>query len=103
MSAKIKTNDEVIVLTGRDKGKTGKVVKVLPNDHRAIVSGINIVTKHKRATQNEAGGIIKQEATIHISNLSLIDPKDGKATRVLFKTEDGKKFRVAKRSGTTIN
>ena len=95
----IKKNDTVIVLAGEDKGKTGKVLKVLVEKQRAIVEGINIVSKStKPSAKNPQGGIVKQEAPIHISNLSLIDPKSGKATRIsIKKTEDGKKIRIAKK------
>ena len=100
----IKKDDTVIVLAGEDKGKTGKVLKVLVDKNRAFVEGINIVSKSaKPSAKNPQGGIVKQEASIHISNLSLIDPKSGKATRVAVKkTEDGKKVRIAKKSGEEI-
>ena len=100
----IKKNDTVVVLTGEDKGKTGKVLKVLVEKNRALVEGVNMVSKStKPSAQNPQGGIVKQEAPIHISNLSLVDPKSGKATRVGIKvTEDGKKVRIAKKSGEEI-
>ncbi|MDY3283823.1 MAG: 50S ribosomal protein L24 [Prevotella sp.] len=100
----IKKDDTVIVLTGEDKGKTGKVLKVLVEKNRAIVEGVNIVSKSaKPSAKNPQGGIVKMEAPIHISNLSLIDPKSGKATRVAIKkTDDGKKVRIAKKSGEEI-
>ncbi len=100
----IRKNDTVIVLTGEDKGKKGKVLKVLVDKRRAIVEGVNMVSKHtKPSAKHPQGGIVKQEASIHISNLSLIDPKSGKATRISIKrTEDGKKIRVAKKSGEEI-
>ncbi len=100
----IKKNDTVVVLAGEDKGKTGKVLKVLVEKNRALVEGVNMVSKStKPSAKNPQGGIIKQEAPIHISNLSLIDPKSGKATRVGIKvTEDGKKVRIAKKSGEEI-
>lgn len=100
----IKKNDTVIVLAGEDKGKTGKVLKVLVEKNRALVEGVNMVSKStKPSAQNPQGGIVKQEAPIHISNLSLVDPKSGKATRVGIKvTEDGKKVRIAKKSGEEI-
>ena len=100
----IKKDDTVIVLAGEDKGKTGKVLKVLVDKNRAIVEGINIVSKSaKPSAKNPQGGIIKQEAPIHISNLSLVDPKSGKATRIAIKTtEDGKKVRIAKKSEEEI-
>lgn len=100
----IKKNDTVIVLTGEDKGKTGKVLKVLIDEKRAIVEGVNIVSKStKPSAQNPQGGIVKKEASIHISNLSLIDPKSGKPTRIgIQRNEDGTKVRVSKRSGEVI-
>ena len=100
----IKKNDTVVVLAGEDKGKTGKVLKVLVEKNRALVEGVNMVSKStKPSAQNTQGGIVKQEAPIHISNLSLVDPKSGKATRVGIKvTEDGKKVRIAKKSGEEI-
>jgi len=98
----IKKNDTVIVLAGEDKGKTGKVLKVLVEKQRAIVEGVNMVSKNmKPSAKYPQGGIIKQEAPIHVSNL--IDPKSGKATRIAIKrTEDGKKVRIAKKSGEEI-
>ena len=100
----IKKNDTVVVLAGEEKGKTGKVLKVLVEKNRALVEGVNMVSKStKPSAKNPQGGIVKQEAPIHISNLSLIDPKSGKATRVGIKvTEDGKKVRIAKKSGEEI-
>ena len=99
----IRKGDNVIVLAGRDKGKTGKVQKVLVSDQRAIVEGINMVSKStKPSAQNPQGGIVKQEAPIHISNLSLIDPKSGKATRVSIKHEGKNVIRIAKKSGEEI-
>ena len=99
----IRKDDTVIVLAGSDKGKTGKVLKVLVKDERAIVEGINIVSKSaKPSAKNPQGGIIKQEAPIHISNLSLIDPKSGKATRGAIKREGKKRIRLAKKSGEEI-
>jgi len=100
----IRKDDTVIVLSGNDKGKTGKVLKIVTDSNRAIVEGINMVSKStKPSAKNPQGGIIKQEAPIHISNLSLIDPESGKATRVgIKKTDDGKKVRIAKKSGKEI-
>ena len=100
----IKKNDTVVVLAGEDKGKTGKVLNVLVEKNRALVEGVNMVSKStKPSAKNPQGGIVKQEAPIHISNLSLVDPKSGKATRVGIKvTEDGKKVRIAKKSGEEI-
>jgi len=100
----IRKGDEVIVLAGDDKGRKGKVLKVLVTKQRALVEGVNMVSKSmKPSAKNPQGGIVKQEAPIHVSNLSLIDPKSGKATRVgMKKTDDGKKVRVAKKSGEVI-
>ncbi|MEQ1648353.1 MAG: 50S ribosomal protein L24 [Hyphomicrobiaceae bacterium] len=103
MASKIKKGDTVIVLAGRDKGKRGEVITVIPKEDRAIVRGVNMVRKHQKQTQTEQGGIISKEATIHLSNVALADPKDGKATRVGFKTlADGSKVRIARRSGEVI-
>ena len=104
MSAqKIKKGDHVIVLAGRDKGKHGEVIEVRPKESRAVVRGVNVVRRHQRQTAQQEGGIISKEAAIHISNLALEDPKDGKPTRVGFKLlDDGRKVRVAKRSGDVI-
>ena len=100
----IKKNDTVVVLAGQDKGKTGKVLKVLVDENRALVEGVNMVSKStKPSAKNPQGGIVKQEAPIHISNLSLVDPKSGMPTRVGIKVaEDGKKVRIAKKSGEEI-
>ena len=101
---KIKKKDRVVVLTGRDKGKSGEVLRVLREENRAVVSGINLVWKHERPSAKGQGGRKQTEAPIHVSNLALADPKDGKATRVGFKIlEDGRKVRVAKRSGEVID
>ena len=99
----IKKNDTVIVLAGEDKGKTGKVLKVLVSKQRAVVEGVNIVNKSaKPSAKNPQGGFVKMEAPIHISNLSLIDPKSGKATRVAIKHEGKNVIRIAKKSGEEI-
>ena len=99
----IKKNDTVIVLAGKDKGNKGKVQKVLVDDQRVIVEGINMVSKsQKPSAQNPQGGIVKQEAPIHVSNVSLIDPKSGKATRVSIKHEGKNVVRIAKKSGEEI-
>jgi large subunit ribosomal protein L24 len=104
MAAKIKKGDKVVVLAGRDKGRTGEVLKVMPTEERAIVRGVNLVKRHTRQTAQTEGGIISKESTIHLSNLACADPKDGKATRVGFKVlDDGRKVRVAKRSGEMID
>ena len=104
MAAKIKKGDKVVVLTGRDSGKSGEVVEVRPTENRAVVRGVNLVKRHTRQSQTSQGGIITKEAPIHLSNIAIADPKDGKPTRVGFKTlADGKKVRFAKRSGETID
>ena len=107
MAAKIKKGDKVVVLTGRDRGRTGEVIEVRPSDARALVRGVNMVKRHQRQTAQQEGGIISKESTIHLSNLALADPKDGKPTRVGFKFigegDDRKKVRVAKRSGAEID
>ena len=100
---RIKKGDNVIVIAGNDKGKTGKVLAVAPAENRAIVEGVNLVSKHtKPNSKAPQGGIIKKEAPIHVSNLSLIDPKSNTATRVGYKVVDGKKVRYAKKSGEEI-
>ncbi|MBS7290889.1 MAG: 50S ribosomal protein L24 [Candidatus Cryptobacteroides sp.] len=99
----IKKGDTVYVNAGNDKGKTGKVLEVIVDRDRAVVEGVNIVSKHtKPNSAHPQGGIIKQEASVHISNLNLIDPKSGKATRVGYRVQDGKKVRYAKKSGEEI-
>lgn len=100
---KIRKGDKVVVLTGKDKGRTGEVVQVMPKEDRAVVKGINLVKRHQRQTQTQEAGIITKEASIHLSNIAIADPKDGKPTRVGFKVVDGKKVRVAKRSGEVID
>lgn len=101
---KIKRGDTVVVLAGKDKGRSGEVAKVLPKDDKALVRGVNLIRRHQRQSQSQEGGIITKEAPIHLSNLALADPKDGKPTRVGFQVQaDGKKVRVAKRSGETID
>jgi large subunit ribosomal protein L24 len=104
MAAKIKKGDKVVVIAGRDRGKTGEVLSVMPRDERAMVRGVNLVKRHQRQTPNQEGGIITKEATIHLSNLAIADPKTGKPTRVGFKVlEDGRKVRFAKASGDLID
>jgi large subunit ribosomal protein L24 len=104
MAARIRKGDKVVVLSGRDKGRSGEVIKVMPKDDRALVRGVNVVTRHQRQTAAQEGGLVRKEAPIHLSNIALADPTDGKPTRVGFKTlEDGRKVRFAKRSGETIN
>ena len=100
---KIKKGDKVVVLAGKDKGRTGEVLRMMPKDDKAVVRGINIVRRHQRQSQTQEGGIISKEAPIHLSNIAVADPKDGKATRVKIEVKDGKKVRVAKRSGATID
>ena len=101
---KIKKGDHVVVITGKDKGKKGEVLKVIPAENRAIVKGIAMVRRHQRQTASQDGGIIAKEAAIHISNLALEDPKDGKPTRVGYKfLKDGRKVRFARRSGEVID
>jgi large subunit ribosomal protein L24 len=104
MAAKIKKGDKVIVLAGRDKGKSGEVIEVRPTEDRALVRGVNLVRRHQKQTQAQAGGIISKEGPIQLSNLAIADPKDGKPTRVGFKVlDDGRKVRFAKRSGDLID
>jgi large subunit ribosomal protein L24 len=104
MAAKIRKGDKVVVLTGRDKGRTGEVIEVRPAEERALVRGVNIVKRHQRQTGQQDGGIISKEAPLHLSNIAVADPKDGKPTRVGFKIgTDGRKVRVAKRSGVEID
>ena len=99
---KISKGDKVVVLTGKDKGRTGEVIQVLPKEDRAVVRGVNMVKRHQRQTQAQEAGIINKEASLHISNIAIVD-KDGKPTRVGFSVVDGKKVRVAKRSGEVID
>ena len=101
---KIKKGDNVVVLTGKDKGRTGNVLEMVTKSDRVLVQGINMVKRHTKQSQTSEGGIIAKEAAIHISNVALADPKDGKPTRVGIKTnDDGKKVRFAKRSGELID
>jgi large subunit ribosomal protein L24 len=104
MAAKIKKGDKVVVLTGRDRGRNGEVIRMFPDEERALVRGINMVKRHQKQSAQAEGGIISREASIHLSNIAVADPKDGKATRVGFKIlEDGRKVRFAKRSGDLID
>jgi large subunit ribosomal protein L24 len=107
MAAKIKKGDTVIVIAGRDKGRTGEVIEMRRTDGRALVRGVNMVKRHQKQSVSQEGGIISKEAPIHLSNIALADPKDGKPTRVGFKfigkDDDRKKVRVAKRSGVEID
>ncbi len=103
MAAKIKKGDKVVILAGKDKGKTGSVLKVLPTENRLVVDGVNVVKRHQKATQLSEGGIRTFPAPIAASNVGYMDPRDGKPTRVGFKTlDDGRKVRIAKRSGEVI-
>jgi len=100
----IRKGDKVIVTTGRDKGKKGEVLKIFPKEDRALVAGVHVVKRHQRQTQSQQGGIVNKESTIHLSNLAHVDPKSGGATRIGFKTlNDGRKVRVAKKSGEVID
>jgi len=107
MAAKIKKGDKVIVLTGRDKGRSGEVIEVRPDEDRALVRGINMVKRHQRQSAQQEGGIVSKESAVHLSNLAVADPKDGKPTRVGFKFigtgDNRKKVRFAKRSGVEID
>ncbi len=101
---RIRKGDNVTVVTGRDKGKSGSVLRVLQDDERLIVQGVNVVKRHMRASQTQAGGIVEKEASIHVSNVSLVDPDGGEPTRVGFRIlEDGRKVRYAKRSGEVMD
>lgn len=100
----VKKDDTVIVITGKDKGKKGRILEAYPRLNRVLVEGVNMVKKHARPSQqNPQGGILTQEAPIHVSNVMLVDPKSGKPTRIGYKVEDGKKIRIAKRSGEAID
>jgi large subunit ribosomal protein L24 len=110
MSARIKTDDEVIVIGGKDRGKRGKVLRVEPKKNRLYVEGLNIVKRHQRPRQvagaqraEQVGGVIEKEGPIHLSNVMLVDPKDGKPTRIGIEVQDGKHFRIARRSGQRLD
>ena len=104
MAARIKKGDRVVVLAGKDKGKTGDVLQVYPKQSRVIVSGVNMVKRHTAPSQMNAGGIVEKEASLHVSNVAHADPNDGKPTRVGFKVLEGdRKVRFAKRSGEVID
>lgn len=101
---KIRKGDKVVVLAGKDKGRTGEVLTVMPKEDKAVVRGVNMIVRHQKQSQSQEGGMIRKEAAIHLSNLAVADPKDGKPTRVGFQVQkDGTKVRVAKRSGEVIN
>jgi len=104
LKLKIRKGDKVVVRTGRDKGKVGEVLRVYPEDNRALVQGVNVVRRHQKQTPGKEGGIVSKEMPIHISNIALRDPKDGKPVRVGYKVlEDGKKVRFARKSGEMID
>lgn len=104
MAAKIKKGDTVVVISGKDKGNKGEVLKVIPDENRVVVRGVNVVKRHQKPTQLDPGGLKSYEAPIHVSNVAHVDPRDGKAVRVGFKTDQhGRKTRVAKRSGESID
>ena len=110
MAAKIRRDDEVVVISGKDRGKTGKVLRVDPSKQRVFVEGLNIVKRHQRPMQvpnaqraEQVGGVIEKEGPIHMSNVMLLDPKDGKPTRIGIDVEDGKRYRIARRSGTKLD
>ncbi len=103
-AAKIKKGDRVVVLSGKDKGKTGEVTKAMPKDGKVVVAGVNIITRHRKPSQaSPQGGLERTEAPLHVSKVAISDPKDGKPSRVRFEVRDGKKVRVAARSGELIN
>jgi large subunit ribosomal protein L24 len=100
---KVKKGDEVIVIAGKEKGKKGKIVKVITTDSRVVVGGVNMIKKHTKPSRTGAGGIVEMEASLHVSNVALVDPKSGKATRAGYKiSADGVKTRIAKKSGETV-
>ena len=104
MAQKIKKGDTVVILAGKDKGKTGEVTKIIPKQDRVLVSGVNVHARHRKPTQlNPQGGIERKEAPMHVSKVAIADPKSGKPTRVRFEERDGKKVRVAAKSGELIN
>lgn len=99
---KVKKGDEVVVIAGKDKGKKGAILKVITDEARVVVAGVNMVKRHTKPGRNSAGGIVEKEASLHVSNVSLIDARSGKPTRVGYKFEGDRKVRVAKRSGDVI-
>jgi large subunit ribosomal protein L24 len=103
MAAKIRKGDKVVVITGRDKGRSGEVIEMRPSEGRALVRGIHMVKRHQKQTAQQEGGIVSKESSVHLSNLAIADPKDGKPTRVGFKMVGDKKVRFAKRSGVEID
>lgn len=104
MASKIKKGDKVVVRTGRDRGKNGEVLKMLPKESRVIVQGVNVVKRHQKPSMQSQGGVVEKEAPIHVSNVAIVDPKDGKPARVGFThLDDGRKVRISRRSGETID
>ena len=107
MPSRIRKGDQVMVISGKDRGKTGTVLAVLPKKERVTVEGLNMIKRHQRPTQTaggtRGGGVIEREGPIHVSNVMLVDPKDGKPTRIGIEIEDGKRLRVAKRSGARLD
>jgi large subunit ribosomal protein L24 len=103
MAQRIRKGDNVVVIAGRDRGKTGEVLRVLPAEDRAVVRGVNLVRRHQRQTAQTQGGIITKEMPIHLSNISLAEPTDGKPTRIGFRFVEGRKVRYAKRTGDQID
>jgi large subunit ribosomal protein L24 len=103
-TAKIRKGDTVVILSGKDKGKTGEVIRSMPKDSKVVVSGVNVAARHRKPTQvNPQGGIERKEAPLHVSKVAIADPKSGKPSRVRFEERDGKKVRVAAKSGELIN
>ncbi len=100
---KVRKDDEVVVITGRDKGKSGKIIRVIPDELRVVVQGVNMVKRHTRPAQGRQGGIVEKEAPIHVSNVAHLDPKDRTPTKVGYKTVDGRKVRFARKSGEMID
>ena len=99
---KVKKGDEVVVLAGKDKGKKGKILRIITDEARVIVAGVNMIKRHTKPSRDTAGGIVAKEASLHVSNVALVDPKSGKPTRVGYKVENGTKTRIAKRSGEAV-
>ena len=103
MKLKVKKGDKVVVITGRDKGKSGEILKVLREENRVIVQGVNLAQRHQKQSMQQEGGIVQKELTIHVSNVALIDPKTEKPTRVGYKMDGERKVRVARRSGEALD
>lgn len=103
MAAKIKKEDNVMIMAGKDAGKSGKVIQVLTDKKRVVVEGLNMVKKHQKPAANREGGIVDMEAPVHVSNVMVVDPSDNKPTRVGFEVRDGRKLRVSRRTGTVLD